>query len=159
MADAIWNAREPEHLSLFRREVLAPLIAATRPLDLRTPETVNDAARAWILCLKDVHKEILLAGVEGLLIEGPTWMPKPGDLRRVCADVIVKRRKALKGRADEITELCTMCEKPSGLAPYTDGDGVLRYKRCECRRRAAALYDGIPEPLALPPAEHEQGVD
>ena len=156
MAEALWNARNLEHLSVFRREVLAPLIAATRPLDLRTPEAVNDAARAWILSLKDVPQQVLVSGVEALLLEGPTWMPKPGDLRRACAADIARRRKAISARAAALTAECEQCHGTT-WEPYTDGDGVARVARCGCHRRALALYEGLPEQLALPPASAEDG--
>lgn len=156
MAEALWNARSIEHLSFFRREVLAPLIVATRPLDLRTPEAVNDAARAWILSLKDVPQAVLVAGVEALLLEGPTWMPRPGDLRRVCAASIAARRKAISARAAAMTAECDDCHG-STLVPIVDGAGVTRMTRCVCHKRAMALYEGLPEPLALPPAEREDG--
>jgi hypothetical protein len=156
VAEALWNARNLEHLSFFRREVLAPLIVATRPMDLRTPDAVDDAARAWILSLKDVPRQVLVSGVEALLIEGPTWMPKPGDLRRVCAASIAARRKAISARATAMTAECEDCQG-STWAPFTDTDGVPRVSRCGCHRRALTLYEGLPEPLALPPAEREDG--
>jgi len=155
VAEAIWNARNGEHLSVFRREVLAPLIAATRPTELRTPEAVNDAARAWILSLKDVPLEVLTAGVEALLLEGPSWMPKPGDLRRACAALVAARRKAISSRADGITAECDDCHG-STWAPMVDAEGVTRMARCGCHKRAMALYAGLPEPLALPPAAQER---
>ena len=154
MADAIWNARNPEHLRVFRREVLAPLITATRPTELRTPDAVNDAARAWILSLKDVPADVLVEGVEALLLEASPWMPKPGDLRRVCAGAIKARRKAISARADAITDECEQCSG-STWEPYVDAEGVSRVKRCHCHVRALALYEGLPEPLALPPAPAE----
>lgn len=156
MAEPIWNARNVEHLSVFRREVLAPLIAATRPMDLRTPDAVNDAARAWILSLKDVPADVLVEGVEALLLEASPWMPKPGDLRRVCAGAIKERRKAISARADAITAECEQCSG-STWEPFTDSEGVDRVKRCHCHVRALALYEGAPQPLSLPPAEREDG--
>lgn len=154
MAEALWDARKPEHLSHFRRDVLAPLIVATRPPELRTPEAVNDAARAWILSLKDVPADVLAAGVDALLLEGPTWMPRPGDLRRACAAAITARRKAINARADLITAECEQCHG-STWEPYKGDDGFERVKRCGCHVRALALYEGVPEPLALPPAKDE----
>lgn len=157
MAESIWDARKAEHLSHFRRDVLAPLIVATRPMELRTPDAVNDAARAWILSLKDVPAEVLADGVEALLLEGPTWMPKPGDLRRACAASITARRKAISARADAITAECEQCNG-STWEPFIDNEGVARVKRCHCHVRALSLYEGQPAPLALPPAKDDEAV-
>lgn len=157
MAEPIWNARNPQHLSVFRREILAPLIVATRPLELRTPDAIDDAARAWILSLKDVPLDVLTAGVEALLVEGPTWMPKPGDLRRVCAAAITARRREISARAAALSAACEQCHG-STWRPITDGEGVERMHRCDCHKAALALYEGLPEPLALPPAKDDEAV-
>lgn len=157
MAETLWDARNAQHLGFFRREVLAPLIVATRPMELRTADAIDDAARAWILSLKDVPAEVLTEGVGALLLDGPTWMPRPGDLRRVCAAAITARRREISARANAVTESCGRCQG-STWAPMIDAAGVARVTRCDCHKVARALYDGLPEPLALPPAKDDEAV-
>lgn len=147
MGNTLWSAQNPEHVQRFVAHVLAPLIAATRPTDMRSAEVVVDAARAWILCLKDVPADVLTEGVERLLGAGPTWMPRPGDLRVACAGVIAERLAALAPRAAEIRAACEDCHG-SGWREVNGG-----VARCGCHARVLALYDGQPKPLALPPAD------
>lgn len=146
MAEALWDARTSEARRFFIAHVLAPLIAATRPADLRSAQAVEDAARAWILCLKDVPADVLERGVEALLSAGPKWMPRPGDLREACAADIAKIRKAAAERGAAVIAECEDCRGSAWLE--TDRGMV----RCQCHAHALRLQEGLPSPLALPPA-------
>lgn len=154
MADRRWNARESGHRQHFIAHVLAPLIAATRPPELRAATDVEDAARAWILSLPEVPADILEAGIEALLAEGLTFMPKPGDLRRACSVLVAERRRAVAPAAQALIADCAQCDG-STWENYRGDDGVSRVKRCGCHSRSLALLAGLPEPIALPPAPDE----
>ncbi len=151
MSEPVWDARTREARAFFMAEVLGPLVAATRPADLRSPQAVADAAAAWILCLKDVPADVLRRGVESLLSAGPKWMPRPGDLRQACAAEIAVLRKAAAARGAAVIAECevchgsTWCEQPDG-----------RVARCDCHAHALRLQEGLPLPLALPPAERPE---
>lgn len=153
MAEAIWDARKRESLDFFTAHILAPLIAATRPSELRSGEAVRDAARAWILCLKDVPADILQAGVENLMAAGPTWMPRPGDLRQACAGLITERRREAGLRGQALMADCIQCDGTGWERILIDG--VERVKKCGCTVRALALLNELPAVLALPPAPDE----
>lgn len=153
MAEAIWNPRDKKHLDHFAANVLGPLVTATRPLDMRTSDTIRDAARAWVLCLKDVPADILQSGVESLMAAGPTWMPRPGDLRQACAGLIAERRKEAGARGQAIIADCLQCDGTGWERLMVNG--VERVKKCHCTVRALALLEGLPAPLALPPAPVE----
>jgi hypothetical protein len=151
MSEPIWDARTREARAFFLTEVLGPLVAATRPADLRSPQSVNDAAAAWILCLKDVPGDVLRRGVETLLGAGPKWMPRPGDLREACASEIAKLRKAAGDRSAQVIAECEQCY---GSAWRETERGMVR---CDCHGHALRLMEGLPEALALPPAPQVEG--
>jgi len=150
-APAIWNPREGGHLTWWRRNVLAPLIVATRPSELRTPEAVDDACRVWILALHEIPEAVIVAGVARLLTGVGPWMPKPGDLRAACAAVVKEQRAAVGPAAAQLIAACPDChgstwkETPEGM------------RRCGCHGAALRLSEGLPEPILLPAAEHEDG--
>lgn len=146
MSEPIWDARTREARAFFLAEVLGPLVAATRPADLRSPQAVADAAVAWILCLKDVPADVLRRGVESLLSSGPKWMPRPGDLREACAADIAKLRKAASDRSAQVIAECEHCH---GSAWREAERGMVR---CDCHAHALRLMEGAPPALALPPA-------
>ena len=154
MADLppVWDARTSKAREFFSARVLGPLVIATRPHDLRTPSAIADAATAWILCLKDVPPDVLLRGVESLLAQGPKWMPRPGDLREACAAEIAGLRRDAAARGAAVIAECEACH---GSTWRERADG--RVERCDCHAHALRLQDGLPQPLALPPAEREDG--
>lgn len=152
MSEPIWDARTREARAFFLAEVLGPLVAATRPADLRSPQAVADAAVAWILCLKDVPADVLRRGVESLLAQGPKWMPRPGDLREACAAEIAGLRRDAAARGAAVIAECEACH---GSTWRERADG--RVERCDCHAHALRLQEGLPQPLALPPAEREDG--
>lgn len=154
MAERIWDPRDPAHVAYFAATILAPLIAATRPLDLRTASAVDDAAKAWALSLPEVPATVLEAGLERLLATGPTWMPRPGDLRRACSEWVAERRRDLAPRAASIIAECAQCGG-SGWEHVREADDALRVKRCGCHTMALALLADLPAPIALPAAAEE----
>ena len=151
MSEPIWDARTREARAFFLTDVLGPLVAATRPADLRSPQAVADAASAWILCLKDVPADVLRRGVESLLSAGPKWMPRPGDLREACASDIAKLRKAASDRSAQVIAECEQCHGST----WREGDDG-RVSRCDCHAHALRLLEGIPAALALPPARESE---
>lgn len=157
MADALWDARARESVQFFTVHVLAPLIAATRPPELRSAAAVTDTARAWILCLKDVPADILTAGVESLMAAGPTWMPRPGDLRQACAGLIAERRKDAGLRGHALIADCLQCDG-TGFERMTVA-GVEYVKPCGCKARALSLLEGLPQALALPPGDDQAAAE
>lgn len=153
MSEPLWDARTREARAFFIADVLGPLVAATRPADLRSPQAVNDAAAAWILCLKDVPADVLRRGVEALLGAGPKWMPRPGDLREACAADIARLRKAAGERSAAVIAECEDCH---GSTWREGSDG--RVARCGCHAHALRLLEGVPAALALPPAPVDEAV-
>lgn len=152
MSEPIWDARTREAKAFFIADVLGPLVAATRPPDMRSPQAIADAAAAWILCLKDVPADVLRRGVEALLNAGPKWMPRPGDLREACASEIAAIRRAAGDRGAAVIAECDDCH---GSTWRETAHGVVR---CDCHAHALRLLEGLPPTLALPPAavgEHE----
>ena len=154
MADALWDARTREARAFFAAEVLGPLVLATRPHDIRTPEAVAEQVTAWVLCLKDVPADVLRAGVERVLAGGPTWMPKPGDLRRACSECVAERRRLVAPRAAALIAECEQCGG-SGWETVTEATGAESVKRCNCHARSLAMLQGLPAPIALPPSSEE----
>lgn len=149
---AIWNARDAEHVRFWRRHVLAPCIVATRPLDLRTPEAVDDACRAWILSLPEVPEPVLLQGVARLLQTlGPkAWMPRPGDLRGACAAVVADIRAAAAPTSQRLIAECQDCQGTTFVERFNAAGESLGMARCACHARALAVTSGLPTPIALP---------
>lgn len=150
----IWDARTREARAFFAAQVLGPLVLATRPHDLRTPEAIADAATAWILCLKDVPADVLRRGVESLLSAGPRWMPRPGELREACAADLAAQRREVAERAKALTAACERCFG-SGWTEV-ELDGIAHSKRCGCHAAAMEVMAGAPAALALPPARDER---
>jgi hypothetical protein len=147
----VWDRREESHRRAFA-SLLAPLVVASRSKDFEG-ERAKTQLHAWMLSLQDVTREVLAEAIDRLVTRGVTWMPKPGDVRKECADVITERRKALAPRAQAITAECDYCQG-SGFEPITV-DGVDHVRPCGCRARVRALYEGLPEPIALPPAPED----
>jgi hypothetical protein len=152
---AVWDARSREARAFFLTEVLGPLVAATRPADLRSSQAVTDAAAAWILCLKDVPADVLRRGVAALLASGPKWMPRPGDLREACAADILARRRAAAARGAEITGACPDCHGSTWREIFDVGGGSRGVARCACHGAALRLLEGVPGALSLPPAKDD----
>lgn len=152
MSDTVWDVQAREARVFFIAEVLGPLVAATRPADMRSPQAVADAAAAWILCLKDVPADVLRRGVATVLGAGPKWMPRPGDLREACAADIAKLRKAAGDRGAAVIAACQVCH---GSTWAETDRGVVR---CDCHAHALRCLSGLPAALALPPAAFEEDV-
>lgn len=156
-AEPVWTVRNADDLNWFLLNVLMPLIAATRPPDLRTDEALAVACRAWLASLPEIPPDVLRAGVARLLASGQTWMPRPGDLRTACAAFVAERRRE---KAPEAAKLIAECEACHGSTwrELFDTDGRSRgMVRCDCQRAALEALKGLPQPIALPPAEREDG--
>ena len=120
---------------------LQPLVIASREKSFTKAE-----ASVYLLTLQDVPRDILALGVTKLLQDGVTWMPKPGDIKSACRAVIEAKRLEAGRQAAALLEDCPDCHG-SG---WREADGGV--VRCTCHKRARALMDGMPEPLALPPS-------
>lgn len=156
-APAIWSARDAEHIAFWRRQVLAPLIVATRPPELRTPDAVDDACRAFILSLPEIPEPVLLQGVARLLRTlGPgAWMPKPGDLRGACAAVVAEMRAAAAPAARRRIAECPDCHGSTFVERLDASGHTVGMARCACHTEALALTAGLPAPIALPAASED----
>lgn len=151
----LWHPRDVEHRRFFIAEILGPLITATGPLDLRSAQAVDDAARAWILSLPEIPAPVLRDGVARLLRSCPAWMPKPEGLRKACAEVVAERHKALAPEAARLRAECAICHG-SGWSEHIDTEGRSRgVAKCACEAQRLALYTDLPKPIALPPTAEE----
>lgn len=151
----MWNPTNPDHERFFLAEVLAPLIAATRPPDLRSREAVRDTARAWVLAFADTPAEALVGGVARYLRTRPKWMPRPGDLIESINEAVAALRAEREEQALAILDACPNHHE-GGTAAWVrvvGEDGIERVERCACFSRMRAALHGLPEPLALPPAD------
>lgn len=150
MANALWDRRNVEHQKAMIA-ILAPLIVASRSRDFATPELTHNQMHAWIPALQDVSGSVIEAGVDRLVSRGVTWMPKPGDLRAVCSEIVRERRAAVAKQAAEWKATCETCAG-SGLAYVTDAAGVERVTRCVCVTRGieAVAAAGLQIPCERP---------
>lgn len=156
-AEPVWSARNADHLNWFLIHVLTPLIAATRPPDLRTDEALAVACRAWLASLPEIPPDVLRAGVARLLASSQTWMPRPGDLRTACAAFVAERRREQAPAAAKLIAECQTCHGSTWAEALDSSGRSLGVKRCGCHAQSLELLAGLPQPIALPPAEREDG--
>lgn len=156
MREPIWDYRNGAHRDQFL-DLLSPLIVASRTRDFATENLAKNQAVAWILSLKDVPMDVLEAGRDRLLARGVNFMPRPGELREACCDVVDERRAFAVTEADRIQAACLVCINSKGWQTVTV-NGEEKQARCECWTRARAMLEASDAPLArpaLPPAEPE----
>lgn len=120
--------------------LMAPLIGASR-----TKSFTRHEGTAYILSMQDVPPAILEAAVEALVQAGVTWMPKPGELKKKCADVMAAKRKA--AAAIHLDD----CDHSSH---FIEVNG--RQRRCPCWDRAMQAMDAVGQAIALPPSREDQ---
>ena len=150
-----WDFRNKEHLDVFNG-LLAPLVLASRSRDFMG-ESARHQLVTWVMALDDIPLDVLSAGVQHLL-RRVTWMPRPGELRAACCDIVEERRKNAGRRAKALMANCDQCE---GIGWRFDTvEGVEIARRCVCFERAGDIMRGVPEPIERPalPA-HEETVE
>jgi len=149
MPEPVWNARDQASRQAFM-SLLAPLVMASRCRDFDDPASARVLLSTWMRALSDVGPELLAEGIDRLL-PSVTWMPKPGEVRAACCDVVdARRRKALQQAA----ALRDGCDCSEGWRYRDDG----RVERCQCWLRTRELVEAAGQPLtrpALPAASEE----
>jgi hypothetical protein len=150
---SIWNPRNVEHLQVFSA-LLKPAVRASATTLFDDQTVARETVQAWIMQLHDVPEDVLFEGFARVFGQGITWMPRPGDVRKACAALIEERRRAAAVDAQQLIASCEDCGG-SKFRPVVDAQGVTRMTRCECHRRAMALVNQHPDPIALPPADDQ----
>lgn len=145
MAEPVWNHHNREHRAALG-QIIAPLIVASRSRDFVDAARADDQLIAWVMSLKDISAPLLKAGVERLMARGVTWMPRPGDLREACCDIVDEQRAIVAKRALALQAECPHCRDSRGLRENEHGLMV----RCDCAIAAAALMTQASAPLARP---------
>lgn len=140
-----WNRHDEQDRVEFAR-FLAPLVAASR-----TKTFTKSEASAYLLTLMDVPRDVLAQAVTRLLQAGVTWMPRAGDIKAACCDVVDDRRRLAMKQAALLRDGCDCT--PEGWRYRDDG----KVERCLCWVRAQALIAEAGAPLARPalPAAEE----
>jgi hypothetical protein len=140
MAEKFWNRHDVEDRLQFAR-FLDPLVLASRTKNFTAAE-----ASVYMLTLADVPREVLARGVTRLLEAGVTWMPKPGDIKHACCDVVDELRATAARQAKALQDDCPDCQG-SGWANAEGPNAVIR---CQCITRALALMDAAGQALSRP---------
>lgn len=147
---SVWDRRNEQDRAEFAA-LLAPLIVASRSKDF-DGEKAKPQLHVWMMSLHDVPKDVLRESIERLIQRGVTWMPRPGEVRAECSAAVSDRRRVMAARGVAVIAECEECH---GSTWRERGDGCV--ERCDCHAHALRLQEGLPAPLALPPAEREDG--
>lgn len=147
-----WNRHDAADRVAFA-QAIQPLASASRSKGFDVHE-----ARAYMVSLADVPRDVLTEAVDALLRAGVTWMPKPGEIKAACAGVVAAKRSAAAVEARALQAECATCDG-TGFERVTDEDGVERVKRCWCAKRAVQMVDGVGDRIALPAAPESAEVD
>lgn len=156
MADKFWD----RHLDTDRVEFaryLAPLVTAARDRKFSKAE-----ASIYLLTLQDVPRDILALGVSKLLEQGITWMPKPGDIKHVCCDIVDERRAEAHRHAQALLH-CDACQADHCPdchgSHWQDAEGPNAVIECPCKARVLELMrvagQALPRP-ALPASSESE---
>lgn len=135
-----WDRHNAAHRVEFAR-YLQPLVIASRCKTFTAAE-----ASVYMLTMKDVPREVLGQSVLRLIDQGVTWMPKPGDIKRVCCDMVDERRQAAVAQSEALMRDCQDCFG-SGWA---NAEGPNAVERCRCHARAVELVAAAGQALARP---------
>lgn len=155
MADPIWDHRSEEHRHVFLA-LLAPLILASRTRDFHDSARANDQAIAWILALPEIPYPVLEAGRDRLLRRVLPFMPRPGDLRQACAEVVDEQRARIGQEVAAAKAQCELRRDGRCVSDFVEIDGKMQ--RCDCHVRGLQRLQQVAAPverLALPAAESE----
>lgn len=142
-----WNRHNNNDRRAFA-ELLKPLVIASRLKTSAKLEFTASETSTYMLTLDDVPHQILIDAISKLLRDGITWMPRPGDIKAACADVVDAARRLAQERAKEFQQNCTVCAKDGWERLSVKGQWTVR--RCECWRRGIALLDAAGTPIARP---------
>lgn len=141
---AFWNPHDETDRDAMR-DLLVPLIIASRCRDFIDKTMARAQTYTWCVTMRDVPREILALAIERIVGGGVTWMPKPGEVKKICHDIIAaKQAEARRGALAKC--------KHSGHWITTNVDGVERMKRCACWERGEQLALKVAPPIALPAA-------
>jgi len=154
-APSIWSPRNAQHVAYFSA-LLKPAVRASATTLFDDAQVGLEVVQAWVMQLHDVPQDVLEEGFAAVFSAGITWMPKPGEVRKACAEVITARRRVLADRARALQEECEECAPDMrGWREVVGDDGVVRMARCMCHKAALALTETAPAALALPPARED----
>lgn len=153
MAEQFWNRHDDADRLQFGL-LMAPLVTASR-----TKAFTKAEASVYMLTMQDVPKDVVAHGVSRLIEQGITWMPKPGDIKAVCCDIVDERRREAAKRAAALKDECAQCGGSQWVSSLSEG--VETVKRCWCFTRGLELIAEAGEPLkrpALPASTEPQEV-
>lgn len=145
-SNAHWTRSKADQAAMG--EMLAPLVAASRPREFSNPKAASAIVIAFCQALEEVPRTIVGEAVFAMVSRGIVWFPKPGELKEECARIVGLKRKAAADR--HLAE----CDHPRHFIEV-EINGVPRMKRCHCWERAQQAMDDVCAPIALPPAQHE----
>lgn len=150
MAEKLWKFTDAGHRALFG-QLLAPLVAAAGTFVIR--EWRDEAysrvqLQSWILSLCDVPEPILRESLDRVIARGVTLMPRPGDVKAVCCEIVDERRREAAKRAAALKDECAQCGGSQWVSSVSDG--VETVKRCWCFTRGLELIAEAGEPLKRP---------
>lgn len=141
-APDFWNPQSEQDRAAMR-DLLVPLIIASRSRDFVDRSMARAQLHAWCLSMRDVPRAIVAEAFDRIVAGGVTWMPKPGEVKKICAAIILeKRAQARRGALEK-------CQHPNHWIEIT-AHGVTRMKRCACWERGEKLALAVAQPLALP---------
>lgn len=145
---AFWDRHNRADIDRMKG-LLAPLVAASRSRDFADPASARAQVLAFLQGLEDVPPALVEAAVGTIIRRGVTWMPKPGEVKAVCAEL---RQQA---RTEAFALALAGCDHPHQFVERVDEAGVTRVARCDCWTRATQAQSQVGDPIArpaLPPA-------
>lgn len=160
MADKplFWDRHNAQDRAAFVRFIEPLAVAAWPSPEMRQKHFNAASALVYMLTLQDVPRDVLALGVTQLLQDGVTWMPRPGDVKQACCDVVDQRRAFAVREAQQVQDRCLICVDSKGWMTV-HVNGAEKVDRCDCWKRAKAILDGADQPLtrpALPPAQNPE---
>lgn len=122
------------------RDLLLPLVAASRSRDFADTGTAKVQVLAFLQALEDVPRELVAQAVAARVRAGVTWMPKPGELKADCAKLRTEARAAAFKKA------VAGCAHAGYWAENAQG----QVDRCACWTRGQAAMAAIGAPVQAP---------
>lgn len=150
MAERFWAYDNDAHRQLFGK-LLAPLIAAAGSLETRRWDDeayARTQLRTWMLMLGDVPEDVLIEAFERKVMEGVTWMVRPGEIKNLCADVVDARRAVMAKRVEQMKARCELRKEGTCVNDFLQEGKVV--KRCDCHLTGVAMMRQITAPIERP---------
>lgn len=122
------------------RDLLVPLVAASRSRDFADTATAKVQVLAYMQALEDVPRELVAQAVAARVRAGVTWMPKPGELKADCA------RLRAEARSEAWQRVMASCAHPRQWVENAER----RMERCPCWHRGQAAMAAIGAPVQAP---------